>query len=62
MNKSTKMITVELLKECRLEFEEYFQSLTAESAESQMRVEDIRTHSMRVVSNSRMLAQVILQT
>lgn len=56
------MITVELLKECRLEFEEYFQSLTAESTESQMRVEDIRIHSMRVVNNSRMLAQVLLQT
>lgn len=54
------MITVELLKECRLEFEEYFQSLVSDSPESQIRVEDIRTHSLRVANNSAILAQALL--
>jgi len=56
------MITVELLKECRLEFEEHFQSLTPDSLESQLRVEDIRTHSLRVANNSAILAQSLLPT
>ena len=56
------MITVELLKECRLEFEEYFQSLTIDSPEKQLKVEDIRTHSLRVVNNSNLLAKVLLQS
>jgi putative nucleotidyltransferase with HDIG domain len=56
------MITEELLKECRLEFEEYFQSLIIDSPDNLLKVEDIRTHSLRVVSNSLMLAKVLLQT
>jgi len=56
------MTTVELLKECRLEFEEYFQSLITDSPENQLRVEDIRTHSLRVAGNSLLLAKVLLQT
>ena len=56
------MITVELLKECRLEFEENFQSLTIDSLEKQLKVEDVRTHSLRVVNNSNLLAKVLLQS
>lgn len=56
------MTTVELLKECRLEFEEYFQSLITESSDNQQRVEDIRAHSLRVAGNSLLLAKILLQT
>ena len=56
------MITEELLKECRLEFEEYFKSLIIDSPENQNKVEDIRTHSLRVVSNSLLIAKVVSQT
>lgn len=56
------MITDELLKECRLEFEEYFQSLIIDSPENQHKVEEIRAHSLRVVGNALMLAKVVLQT
>jgi len=56
------MITDKLLKECRLAFEEYFQSLTIDSPENQHKFEDIRAHSLRVVSNSLLLANVVLQT
>jgi len=56
------MTTEELLKECRLEFEEYFQSLITDSPENQLKVEDIRTHSLRVAGNSLLLAKVLLQT
>ena len=56
------MITLELLKECRLGFEEYFQSIVADSPESQVKVEEIRTHSMRVVTNSLLLSKNLLQT
>ena len=56
------MITLELLKECRLEFEKYFQSLVTDSPIIQVKVEEIRTHSNRVVSNSLLLSNVLLQT
>ena len=56
------MTTVELLKECRLEFEEYFQSLVTGSPDNQQRVEDIRAHSLRVAGNSLLLAKKLLQT
>lgn len=56
------MTTEELLKECRLEFEEYFQSLITDSPENQLKVEDIRAHSIRVAGNSLLLAKVLLQT
>ena len=56
------MTTVELLKECRLEFEEYFQSLISGSPDNQQRVEDIRAHSLRVAGNSLLLAKNLLQT
>lgn len=56
------MITLELLKECRLEFEEYFQSLITDSPDNQLRVEDIRTHSLRVAANSSLIARELLST
>ena len=55
------MITEELLKECRLEFEEYFQSLIVGLPENQKRVEDVRSHSLRVLSNALILAKTVLQ-
>jgi putative nucleotidyltransferase with HDIG domain len=54
------MITEELLKECKLEFEEYFQSLVIDSPIHHRQIEEIRSHSLRVVANSQMLAKVIL--
>jgi len=54
------MITVELLKECRLEFEAFFQSLVVSLPENQKRVEDVRTHSLCVVANSNVLSKNIL--
>lgn len=56
------MITDVLLKECHLEFEGYFQSLTVDSPDNQHKVDDIRAHSLRVVNNVLMLAKVVLQT
>jgi len=56
------MVTIELLKECRLEFEENFQTLITDSPESQARVDDVRAHSMRVANNTAMLAKSVLQT
>ena len=56
------MITDLLLKECHLAFEEYFQSLIIDSPENQAQFEDIRAHSLRVVTNSLLLANVLLQT
>ncbi len=56
------MTTEELLKECRLEFEEYFQSLITDSPDNHLKIEDIRTHSLRVASNSLLLAKILLQT
>lgn len=56
------MITELLLKECQLAFEEYFQSLTIDSPENQHQFEEIRAHSLRVVTNSLLLANVLLQT
>jgi putative nucleotidyltransferase with HDIG domain len=56
------MITEELLKECRLAFEEYFQLVTIDSPDNHHKFQDIRAHSLRVVSNSLLLANVVLQT
>jgi|GEM_PF-676869 len=56
------MITEELLKECRLEFEEYFQSLTVDLTENQKRIEDVRSHSMRVQGYIRQISKTVLQT
>ncbi len=56
------MITEIMLKDCRIEFDGYFQSLTIDSPENQHKLEDIRAHSLRVVSNSLLLANVVLQT
>ena len=56
------MITDLLLKECHLVFEEYFQSLIIDSPENQRQFEEIRAHSLRVVTNSLALAKVLLQT
>lgn len=55
------MITEELLKECRLEFEAYFQSLIVGLPENKKRVEDVRAHSLRVSNNSLLLAKTVLQ-
>ena len=55
------MISEELLKECRIEFEAYFQSLIVGLPENQKRVEDVRAHSLRVISNSLLLAKSVLQ-
>ena len=56
------MITDLLLKECHLVFEEYFQSLIIDSPDNQRQFEEIRAHSLRVVTNSQLLAKVLLQT
>lgn len=55
------MITEVQLKECRLEFEEFFQALKIDLVENQNRVDDVRTHSLRVVANSLILAKNVLQ-
>ncbi|MEI8115725.1 MAG: HD domain-containing protein [Bacteroidia bacterium] len=54
------MISEDLLKECRLEFEEFFQSLITDSPENKRKFEEIRAHSLRVVSNSLLLAKFVL--
>jgi putative nucleotidyltransferase with HDIG domain len=56
------MITEELLKECRLEFEASLQSLNFDSPENHKRVEDIRLHSLRVVANTLLLSNTVLQS
>ncbi|MBC8006145.1 MAG: HD domain-containing protein [Verrucomicrobia bacterium] len=56
------MITDIILKECNLAFEEFFQSLIIDFPESQHQFEEIRGHSLRVVSNSLLLANILLQT
>ncbi|MBV5315967.1 MAG: HD domain-containing protein [Prolixibacteraceae bacterium] len=55
------MITEELLKECRLEFEAYFQSLVVDLSENQYRIDDVRAHSLRVVNNSLLVSKIVLQ-
>jgi putative nucleotidyltransferase with HDIG domain len=55
------MITEELLKECRLEFEAFFQSIVVGLPENQKRVEDVRSHSVRVLNNSLILSKTVLQ-
>jgi len=56
------MITDLIMKECNLAFEEFFQSLTIDFPENQHQFEEIRSHSLRVASNSLLLADVLLQT
>ena len=56
------MISEKLLKQCRLEFDEYFQSLTIDSPDNQHEIEEIRAHSLRVLSNSLLLSNFLLQT
>ena len=55
------MITEELLKECHLEFEEFFQSLIIDLSESQKRIEDVRSHSMRVAAYIHLISKTVLQ-
>ena len=55
------MITEELLKECHLEFEEYFKSLIIDLSENHHRVQDVRAHSLRVASHSLLLSKIVLQ-
>jgi hypothetical protein len=54
------MISEELLKECRLEFEAFFQALAVGLPENKKRVDDVRAHSLRVISNSNLLSKVVL--
>jgi len=56
------MITEELLKECRIEFEACLLSLASDSHENNKRVEDIRAHSLRVVDNTYLLSKTVLQS
>ena len=56
------MITEDLLKDCHLEFEEFFQSLIMGSPENKHKVEEVRLHSLRVVNNSLLLAKFVLPT
>ncbi|MBW8330829.1 MAG: HD domain-containing protein [Prolixibacteraceae bacterium] len=56
------MSTEKLLKKCRLEFNEYFKSLTIDSPDNQHKLEEIKAHSIRVADNSLLLANVVLQT
>jgi putative nucleotidyltransferase with HDIG domain len=55
------MITELVQKECRLAFEEYFQSLTIDSPDFQHEFEEIRAHSLRVVDNSLLLSNAVMQ-
>lgn len=56
------MITAELLKSCYREFESYFQSLSVNAPEIHHKVEDIRTHSLRVAANMKEISKLVLQT
>lgn len=55
------MITEALLKECYIEFGNFFQSLIIDLAENHQRVLDVQEHSIRVVSHSNLLAKSVLQ-
>lgn len=54
------MITENLLKECRKEFETYFQSLIIGTTEIHHKVDEVRAHSLRVAQNSLVIAKVVL--
>jgi putative nucleotidyltransferase with HDIG domain len=56
------MSTEKLLKKCRIEFNEYFKSLTIDSPDNQHKLEEIKAHSIRVADNTLLLANVVLQT
>lgn len=56
------MITDLLLKECQLAFEEYFQTLSSDSPENQAQFEEIRAHSLRVLTYTEFLSKTILPT
>jgi 5'-deoxynucleotidase YfbR-like HD superfamily hydrolase len=56
------MITFDLLKECRNEFDEKFKLLISQSSDNQLRLEDVRSHSLRVATNSGLLAKSISLT
>ncbi|MDP2338092.1 MAG: HD domain-containing protein [Bacteroidota bacterium] len=56
------MITEELLKESRFEFDKYFKSLNINSSDTQHKVDEIRVHSLRVADNSLLLAKIVLPT
>lgn len=55
------MITEKLLKECHKEFEAFFQSLIIGTTEIQHKVDEVRSHSLRVAQNSQLIAKVVLQ-
>jgi len=54
------MITEELLKACRLAFEEYIKTMSVEYPDSHHKFQDIKTHSLQVVNNSLLLANAIM--
>lgn len=56
------MITEKLMKECRLQFDGYFQLLLSDTPENQHAYEEIRAHSLRVVANTLLLSNVVLQS
>ena len=56
------MITEAQLKDCKKEFEEYFKSLTAETHENKTRIDDVRSHSLRVAANTKTLTSKLLQS
>jgi hypothetical protein len=55
------MITEDLLNDCRLELKEYFQTLRNNLTDNLNRIDDVRTHSLRVVQNSQVLAKNVMQ-
>lgn len=54
------MITEEILKACRMAFEEYIKTLAVEYPDNHHKFQDIRAHSLQVVSNSILLANAVL--
>lgn len=55
------MSTEQLLKKSRVAFDDYFKSMIIDSHDNQHILEDIRAHSLRVVSNSLLLSNTVLQ-
>lgn len=56
------MITADLLKSCYREFDSYFQSVSIDAPEIHHKVDDIRTHSLRVAANMKELSRLVVQT
>lgn len=54
------MITEELLRKCRIEFEGYLQLAAVESPENHLMIQELKAHSQRVAGNSILLANSAL--